>query len=208
MIRLHHLNNSRTQRILWLLEEIGVDYEIVDVARDPKTLRAPASLRTLHPLGKAPILETDEGMTLAESGLIVEYLIARYGNDLAPDPADKSFWRYRYWMHYAEGSLMGQLTLKLVTDRLGLLAVPIRRMVREQLDLHLDFLEIEAGRHQWFAGDSLSGADIMMSYPLEAAVSRAGLGPSRPALWRRLQQIRSRPAYARAIERGGAFSPF
>jgi glutathione S-transferase len=200
MLRVHHLNSSRSQRILWLLEEVGTPYEVIFYRRDPKTWRAPAALREVHPLGKSPVLE-DDGRVFAESGVIVEYLVARYGAQFAPSPGDDDYWRYRYWMHYAEGSLMSQLLLKLVADKLGVLAWPIRKMVREQLSLHLDFLESEAAKSRWIAGDQLSAADVMMSYPLEAAAARAGLDASRPHLWRLLHQIRERPAYIRALSR-------
>lgn len=200
MIRVHHLNASRSLRVLWLLEELEAPYEVVHYQRDPKTLRAPPALKAVHPLGKSPVLE-DDGCVSAESGVILEYLVARYGSWLAPSPRAENHWRYRYWMHYAEGSLMSQLLLKLVADRLGVLALPIKPMVREQLRLHLDLLENEAGRSRWIAGDDLSAADVMMSYPLEAAAGRTGLDASRPNLWRLLRQMQHRPAYARALSR-------
>jgi glutathione S-transferase len=132
----------------------------------------------------------------------VEYLVSKWGSYFAPLPESVNYWRYRYWLHYAEGSLMSQLLVKLVADKLGVLALPIKTMIRQQLDLHLNFLEGEAGKSRWIAGDELTAADIMMSYPLEAAAERAGLGPSRPRTWRLLQQIRQRPAYVRALARG------
>jgi glutathione S-transferase len=205
MIRLHHLNNSRSLRILWLLEELGTPYEIVFYQRDSKTLRAPADLRKIHPLGKAPVLE-DDNQVFAETGVIMEYLVSRYGPHLAPAQDAAAFWRYRYWMHYAEGSLMGQLLLRLVEQKLGVLGLPVRKVVREQLTLHLDFLEGEAARSKWLAGDSITAADFMMSYPLEVAASRGGLGPSRPHLWGLLQQIRAQPGYQRALQRGGGLA--
>lgn len=200
MIRVHHLNMSRSLRVLWLLEEIGVPYEVVRHRRDTKTMRAPLGLRDLHPLGKLPLVEMD-GKVLAETGLIIEYLLAAHAPHLAPAPADAdAHWRYRYWMHYAEGSLMPQLLLKLVASRMGILALPIRSMVNEQVKLHLDYVEKEAGRSHWLAGDSFSAADIMMSFPLEVAVSRAGLtADSHPNIWRLLQAIQSRPAYQRGV---------
>ena len=207
MIKVHHLDNSRSQRILWCLEEIGTPYEIVSYKRDPKTLRAPGGLRRIHPLGKAPILEED-GKVFAESGVIIEYLVARHGPQFAPTAGNDGYCRYRYWMHYAEGSLMPQLLLKLVADKLGLLAFPIRKMVGREVALHLDHLEAEAGKYRWIAGDDLTAADFMMSYPLEAATHRAGLGPSRPNLWRLLTQIHERPAYRRALERGRLYTGF
>ena len=200
LIRVHHLNASRSQRVLWLLEELGIPYEIVFYRRASKTMRAPSALRKVHPLGKAPILE-DNGRIFTESGVILDYLVTQYGPDLAPAPDDEQYWRYRYWMHYAEGSLMSPMLLKLVVNKLGPLGWPIRNMVNRELERHLDFLESEASKSQWFAGDQLSAADIMMSFPLEAAAARAGLDSSRPHLWRVLQQIRARPAYGRALVR-------
>lgn len=203
MIRVHHLNISRSQRILWLLEELGLDYEVVRYRRDPKTMRAPKSLRDLHPLGKSPLLEID-GRVLAETGVIIEYLVAHYGSQLAPAAGDSDdHWRYRYWMHYAEGSLMPQLLLKLVATKMGLLALPIRGMVNEQVTLHLDFVEKEAGRSTWLAGEQFTAADIMMSFPLEVARHRAGLGASdHPHCTRLLTAMQARPAYQRAWARG------
>jgi glutathione S-transferase len=204
MIRVHHLNNSRSQRVLWLLEETGTPYEIVRYERDKKTMRAPKELSRVHPLGKSPIIE-DDGRKLAETGLIFDYLVERYGADLAPPRDSDLFWRYKYWLHYAEGSLMPQLFLKLVVDRLGLLAVPARRFVQSQLTLHLDFLESELGDAPWFLGDRFSAADIMLSFPLEVSTDRARLDATRPKLFDFLKRIHARPAYRRALEKGGAY---
>jgi glutathione S-transferase len=161
MIRVHHLNNSRSQRVLWLLEEIGTPYEVVRYERNKKTMLAPKDLRRVHPLGKSPIIE-DNGRTIAETGLIVEYLVQRYGVDLASSNGSDSYWRYKYWLHYAEGSIMPPLLLKLVIDRLGLLGRPARPFVSAQLKLHLDFLEAELGDGPWFLGARFSAADIMI----------------------------------------------
>jgi glutathione S-transferase len=204
MIRVHHLNNSRSQRVLWLLEEAGTTYEIVRYERDKKTMLAPEELRRVHPLGKSPVIE-DGGRRLAETGLILDYLVERYGPDLAPSRDSDLFWRYKYWLHYAEGSLMPPLTLKLVIDRLGLLAVPARRFVQSQLKLHLDYLESELGNMPWFLGDRFSAADIMLSFPLEVSTDRAGLDATRPKLFDFLKRIHSRRAYRRALEKGGAY---
>lgn len=204
MIRVHHLNISRSLRVIWLLEELGVPYEIVRHRRNKKTMRAPVALRDLHPLGKLPMVEVD-GKVLVETGLIIEYLLAYYGPHLAPaaDNAD-AHWRYRYWMHYAEGSLMPQLLLKLIADKMGLLALPIRGMVKEQVNLHLDYVEKEAGRSPWLAGDEFSAADIMMSFPLEVAVMRAGVtAATHPNITRILSAIQARPAYQRAVAQAG-----
>jgi glutathione S-transferase len=219
MIVLHHLNNSRSQRVLWLLEELGLDYEIRRYQRDPKTMLAPESLRAVHPLGKSPII-TDGSLTLAESGAIIEYLVDRYGGGrLVPAAGTPERLRYTYWLHYAEGSAMPPLLLKLVFDRIEtapmpFFAKPIARaiagrakstFVNPQLALHLTYLEAELGKHRWFAGNEFTAADIQMSFPLEAAAARAGLDASRPKLAAFLDRIRARPAYGRAIERGGDF---
>jgi glutathione S-transferase len=204
MIRVHHLNNSRSQRVLWLLEEIDTPYEVVPYERDKKTMLAPKELRRVHPLGKSPIIE-DNGRIFAETGLIVEYLVQRYGPDLAPPSGSDSYWRYKYWLHYAEGSLMPPLLLKLVINRLGLLGRPARSFVNTQLKLHLDFLEGELSKGPWFLGETFSAADIMMSFPLEAARARAGLDGTRPNLMDFLKRTHARDAYKRALEKGGAY---
>jgi len=203
MIRVHHLNNSRSQRVLWLLEELGRPYEVVRYQRKANML-APSELKRVHPLGKSPVIE-DDGKKLAETGLIVEYLVARYGPDLAPARDSDLYWRYIYWLHYAEGSLMPPLLLKLVVNRLGLLGLPARRFVDAQLKLHLVFLEAELANAPWFLGDRFSAADIMLSFPLEVATQRGGLDQTRPRLMDFLARIHARPAYRRAIERGGAY---
>jgi glutathione S-transferase len=201
MIRLHHLNNSRSQRVLWLLEETGTPYEVVRYERDKKTMLAPQELRRVHPLGKSPVIE-DDGERFAETGLIIDYLVERFGADLAPARDSPLYWRYKYWLHYAEGSLMPPLLLKLVVDRLGLLAIPARPFVKSQLKLHLDFLESELGGAPWFLGERFSAADIMMSFPLEVSSDRAGLNETRPNLMGFLRRIHARPAYQRALEKG------
>jgi glutathione S-transferase len=203
MIRVHHLNNSRSQRVLWLLEEIGVPYEIIRYERKPNML-APDELKRVHPLGKSPIIE-DDGTKLAETGLIIEYLVEHHARNLAPARDTSPYWRYKYWLHYAEGSLMPPLLLKLVVDRLGLLGRPARGFVNSQIKLHLDFLEAELAAAQWFAGEEFSAADIMMSFPLEVARARAGLDATRPKLFDFLRRIHARQAYQRALEKGGAY---
>ena len=206
MIRVHHLNNSRSQRVLWLLEELSVPYEIVRYQRNKATMLAPEELKRVHPLGKSPVIE-DDGEKFAETGLIVEYLVERYGASaaLAPPRESDLYWRYKYWLHYAEGSLMPPLLLKLVIDRLGLLGRPARGFVKSQLKLHLDYLEAELHGAAWFVGDRFSAADIMLSFPLEAARDRAGLDQTRPKLFDFLERIHARPAYRRALEKGGAY---
>ena len=205
MIKVHHLNNSRSQRILWLLEELAVEYQVVRYRRDPQTMLAPPSLKVIHPLGKAPIIE-DGSLRMAETGAIVDYIVSRYGRDLAPPSDGEAYWRYRYWLHYAEGSAMPPLLLKLVVKRLGALGWPARGFVDRQIALHLDFLEGELARGPWFVGDAFSAADIMMSFPLEVATARAGLNAARPNLLSFLERIHARPAYQTALERGGEYA--
>jgi len=220
MVIVHHLNNSRSQRILWLLEELGVAYEVKRYERDATTMLAPASLRAVHPLGKSPVI-TDEGLTVAESGAIVEYLVERYGaGRFIPPAGTPERLRYTYWLHYAEGSAMPPLLLKLVFDRvkegpMPFFVRPIARRIADvamtsfigpQLELHLDFMETEVARTGWFAGDEFSAADVQMSFPLEGAVARAGLNETRPHLTDFLARIHARPAYRRALERGGEYA--
>ncbi|QDX30264.1 glutathione S-transferase family protein [Dickeya poaceiphila] len=201
MIRVHHLNTSRSQRVLWILEELDVPYEVINYQRNKVTMRAPNALRDIHPLGKAPVIEHD-GRVLAETGVILEYLVATFGPHLAPTSDSPDFWRYRYWMHYAEGSLMSEMLLKLVAYKMGPFGWPIRNMVNTQLNLHYDFLEQEAGKSHWLAGDAFSAADIMMGFPLDIAAQRGWLSPSYPNLWRLLEAMRARPAWQRAARYG------
>jgi len=205
LITVHHLNNSRSQRILWLLEELALPYEIVRYQRDPKTMLAPASLRNIHPLGKSPVIE-DGPLRLAETGAIVDYVVGRYGERLAPPPDSEAYWRYRYWLHYAEGSAMPPLLTKLVVRKLGPLGWPARRYVDGQIALHLDYLEKELANRSWFVAEEFSAADIMMSFPLEAATARGGLNARRPNLMAFLKRIHARPAYQRALSRGGSYA--
>jgi glutathione S-transferase len=203
MVKVHHLNNSRSQRVLWLLEEMGTPYEVVRYQRG-KNLLAPPELRRVHPLGKSPVIE-DDGKTFAETGLIVEYLVDRYGPTLAPARDANLYWQYKYWLHYAEGSLMPPLLLKLIVDRLGLLGRPALPFVKSQLKLHLNYLENELSGRPWFLGEQFSAADVMLSFPLEAARDRAGLDRTRPKLMDFLARIHARPAYRRALDAGGAY---
>jgi glutathione S-transferase len=219
MLTVHHLNNSRSQRVLWLLEELGLEYELKRYQRDPKTMLAPPSLREVHPLGKSPVV-VDDGLALAESGAVLEYLVDRYGNGrLKPDTSSPERLRYTYWMHYAEGSAMPPLLLKLIFDRVekspmpffvkpiakGISAKVKAAFITPNIETHLDFMESELGKSTWFAGEELTAADIQMSFPIEAARSRGGLNGSRPRLMSFLQRIESRPAYRRALERGGPY---
>jgi glutathione S-transferase len=220
MITVHHLNNSRSQRVLWLLEELGVPYEVVRYERDPKTMLAPSALKAIHPLGKSPVI-VDDGITVAESGAIVEYLIERYGGGrLIPPAGTPERLRYRYWLHYAEGSAMPPLLLKLVFDRVESAPVPwpisavARRIagsaqtsfIGPQIEKHFNYLESELSAGQWFAGDEFTAADVQMSFPLEVAAQRAGVSSGRPRLAAFLGRIHSRAAYRRALERGGAYA--
>ncbi|MEO8309926.1 MAG: glutathione S-transferase [Caldimonas sp.] len=221
MLTVHHLNNSRSQRVLWLLEELGVPYEIQKYERDAKTMLAPPELTRVHPLGKSPVV-TDDGVTVAESGAIIEYLLAAHGGGrLIPPAGTEERRRFTYWLHFAEGSAMPPLLLKLIFDRIGsgqgmpFFARPIARsiaakvkalMVEPNLKRQLDFMEGELSRGEWFAGPEFSAADIQMSFPVEAAAMRAGLDASRPKLFTFLKKIHARPAYRRALERGGPYS--
>lgn len=220
MIIVHHLNNSRSQRVLWLLEELGLPYEIKKYQRDPKTMLAPPELMDVHPLGKSPVI-SDDGATVAESGAIVEYLLERHGQGrLAPAPGTPQRLRYSYWLHFAEGSAMPPLLLKLIFTRIpqspmpffarpiarGIAAKVMAAMVDPNLKRQLDFMEAELGKSEWFAGDEFSAADIQMSFPVEAAAMRAGLDARRPKLMAYLKRIHARPAYRRALERGGPYS--
>ena len=220
MIRVHHLNNSRSQRILWLLEELGLPYEVVRYQRDAKTMLAPPELRAVHPLGKSPVI-TDDDITVAESGAIIEYLVERYGQGrLQPALGTPERLRYTYWLHFAEGSAMPPLLLKLVfsflpkSPALPALLRPLVRKVSEgaqksfidpQILQQLNYFEAELGRHEWFAGDCFSAADIQMSFPLEAAAARGGLDKKWPKVSAFLQKIHDRPAYQRALEQGGPY---
>ncbi|OLO03184.1 MULTISPECIES: glutathione S-transferase [Salinicola] len=218
MITVHHLENSRSQRILWLLEELGAEYRIRTYRRDPGTLLAPPELKKVHPLGKSPVI-TDDAYTVAESGAIVEYLVARYDGDaLVPEAGTPERLRYIHWLHYAEGSAMPLLVMKLVFSKLGkppvpaiirpigkLLAAGVRqKFLDPQLRLHLDYWESELEHYAWFAGNDFSAADIQMSFPLLAAESRTDLS-NYPNIKRVLEEMRERPAYQRAIEKGGEF---
>jgi glutathione S-transferase len=205
MILVHHLENSRSQRILWLLEELGLDYEVRRYARDRKTMLAPPELRRVHPLGKSPLVEHD-GRILAETGAIVDYLVELGGGRLGPPGRREDVLRYRHFLHYAEGSLMPPLLVMLVLRRLGLLGRPARPTVQRMIDAHLDWLETELAARPWFAGETFSAADIMMSFPLEAARHRAGLDERRANLTDWLERIHARPAYGAALAKGGPYA--
>ena len=224
MIVVHHLNNSRSQRILWLLEELGLPYEIKKYQRDATTMLAPPALRAIHPLGKSPVI-TDGDITVAESGAIIEYLVDTYGDQagaapLIPPARSAERRRYTYLLHFAEGSAMSPLLMKLVFDRIEtspmpFFVKPIAKAISQKvksgfimpnLKAHLDFLEAELGKSSWFAGDAFSAADIQISFVLEASSSRGGLDGSYPKLSDFLKRIHARPAYRRALERGGEYA--
>lgn len=201
MIEVHHLNQSRSHRVIWMLEELGVPYELVRYERLP-SMMAPPELKAIHPLGKSPVIRDGE-LTLAESGAILEYLIERYGDgQLAPERGSPEWVRYLYFMHYAEGSLMPQLFLKLVIGKLSVLGMPARGYVNRNLQTHLDFLEGELAGRPYFVGEELTAADIQMSYPLVAAMERGG-GERYPRLVEYVQRLRERPGLVRAIEKAG-----
>ena len=205
MIVVHHLENSRSQRVLWLLEELGLPYEVRRYARDPKTMLAPPVLKNVHPLGKSPVIE-DGGRVVAETGAIVEYLVEKAEGRLGPPPNREAVLRYRHFLHYAEGSMMPPLLALLVVGRLGMLGKPAKAPVQAMLDGHLDWLEGEIATRDWFAGDEFTAADIMMSFPLEASRWRGGLDESRPHLIDWLERIHARPAYGEALAKGGAYA--
>ena len=218
MIIVHHLENSRSQRVLWLLEELGLEYRIKLYKRDPATMLGPDSLKKVHPLGKSPVVQ-DQGQVIAESGAIMEYLIGRYGEGrLIPPPDTDDRLAYTYWLHYAEGSLMPMMLLKLVFDRFAhppmplvmrpvaaVIAIGVKaKFVTPRLAQHLDFIEAELGKSPWFAGEELTGADIQMSFPLEAAAAR-GAVDDRPNILAFVERIHARPAYQEALRRGGPY---
>ena len=219
MITVHHLNNSRSQRILWLLEELGLTYEVKRYERDKASMRAPASLRAVHPLGRSPVI-TDGDLTVAESGAIIEYLLERYGNGrLVPASGTPARLRFTYWLHFAEGSAMTPLLLKLVFNRVETGPMPFfvrpiakkisatvkSSFIEPEIKQQLNYMEAEIAKTGWFAGDEFTAADIQMSFPLEISASRGGLNAAQPKLMDFLQRIHARPAYQRALQRGGVY---
>ena len=207
MITVHHLNESRSQRVLWLLEELALPYDITHYARDATTRLAPPELKAVHPLGKSPVLEAD-GLKLIESGAIIDYLIRHHGNGrlmpaLMPKPGTADFEAYQQWLHYAEGSAMLPLLLKLYVGRLGDAGAPLAPRINSELANHLGYLDRALQGRQWLVGDSLTGADVQMSFVAEAA---RGLRTSYPAMDAWVRRFQQRPAYQRALVRGGPYS--
>jgi glutathione S-transferase len=201
----HHLNNSRSQRILWLLEELGVEYEIQHHQRDAVTNLAPPSLAALHPLGKSPLI-SDNGRLVFESGAITEYLCERHdGANLVPERGTGDHVRYIEWLHFAEGSAMTPILLRLYTSRLGDAAAPLKPRIDQQLESHFQFMEDSITPSGFFVGDALSGADIMLSFAAEIAVAQ-GYGDRMPKLAAFVKMAHARPAYQRALEKGGAYA--
>lgn len=219
MIIVHHLNNSRSQRVLWLLEELSIPYEIQRYERDPKTIRAPKSLREVHPLGKSPVI-TDGDITVAESGAIIDYLIRTYAKDsLLPEESSAEFRDYQYWMHFSEGSLMppllmGMLFEKIKTSPMPFFIKPVAKMIAEkalttfvipEISLNMGFVEKHLGSHTWFAGDNLTGADFQMSFPLEASVAAGAISNKYPNIHAYVKRFQERSAYLKALEKGGDY---
>ena len=223
MITVHHLEMSRSQRVLWLLEELGLPYELKVYPRDPKTRLAPAALKQIHPMGKSPVI-TDGDLVVAESGAILEYLMERYAQPAAQadapaltQPGTSEHMQCRYWMHFAEGSLMNWLVMKLVfmtipTQPMPFFARPIARalcgkvqtkVIDPNVDTAMDFMEKHLGQHTWFAGEHLTMADFQMSFAVEAALSRTGKAGACPHLLAYQQRMEARPAYQRGIAKGG-----
>jgi glutathione S-transferase len=218
MLTVHHLENSRSQRILWLLEELGVPYEVKRYNRDPKTMLAPSSLKAVHPLGKSPVI-TDDQRTVAETGAIVEYILATYGHGpLVPEAGTDERLRYTYWLHFAEGSAMPPLVMTLlfteVPKRSPFFIRPIANAIASAVKTgylgptiatQLAYMEKELAQGGWFAGDAFTAADVMMSFPIEAAASRAGLDDY-PLLQSWLAKVHARPAYQAALAKGGPYA--
>lgn len=217
MIILHHLNNSRSQRILWMLEELAVDYEVKHYQRDKETQLAPKELFEVHPLGKSPVI-TDGDITVAESGAIIEYLIGTYGKQMAPKKGTAAHREYLYWLHFSEGSLMPQLLLKLIFDKIKEAPMPFfirpiakgiaNKVLSGYVDPNIknnrDFIEDHLSKNDWFAGKKMTGADIQMSFPLEASMARTNMDEC-PHTKSYIEKIHALPAYKKALEVGGPY---
>ncbi|RYD53689.1 MAG: glutathione S-transferase [Sphingomonadales bacterium] len=205
MIIVHHLENSRSQRVLWMLEELDLPYEVKRYQRNKATMLAPPELKRVHPLGKSPVIE-HEGRAIAETGAIVEYLVEQADGRLGAPAHRSDALHYRHFLHYAEGSLMPPLLLKLVLSRVPLFGKAAQKKIKPMIDVHLDYVEAELAARPWFAGPEMTAADIMMSFPLEAAVARAGATEGRPHIAAWLQTIHARPAYQKALAAGGPYA--
>jgi glutathione S-transferase len=203
MIVVHHLENSRSQRILWLLEELALPYEIIHYKRST-IMAAPPEMKRLHPLGKAPIIEED-GTIIAETGAIIEYIVETAGGRLGAPPERAAALRYRYFMHYAEGSMMTAVLMRMVLGMVPLLGRPVKKIIQPMTDAHLNFVEAELAARPWFAGQDFTAADTMMSFPLEFATSKMNGLRAGPATAAWLQTIHARPAYQAALRRGGPY---
>lgn len=219
MIIVHHLNNSRSQRVLWLLEELNLSYEIKRYERDPKTIRAPKSLKAVHPLGKSPVISDGE-ITVAESGAIIDYLVRTYAKDsLIPAENTAEFRAYQYWMHFSEGTLMPPLLMRMLFEKvksspMPFLIKPVAKMISDkvlntfvnpEITLNMGFVDAHLGKNQWFAGDTLSGADFQMSFPLEASVASGTIKNKYPNIHAYVERFQARPAYLKALEKGGDY---
>ena len=220
MITLHHLENSRSQRILWLLEELGVEYEIKRYERDPKTNLAPDSLKAIHPLGKSPLI-TDGGKTIAESAVIISYLIRTYGKDsgLIPDAGSKAEDQADYWLHFAEGSLMPYLVMTLVFNKIKTSPMPffvrpiakgiadqvLKSFVTPNVVSSMSFINDHLSRNTWFAGDKMTAADFQMIFPLEAALNRSEAAKQLPAIQKFVERVHATDTYKAALKKGGPY---
>jgi glutathione S-transferase len=220
MITVHHLNNSRSQRVLWLLEELKLPYEIKRYERDPKTIRAPKTLRDIHPLGKSPVI-TDGDITVAESGAIIDYLVRRYGKDrFMPEEDTAEFRAYQYWMHYSEGSLMPPLLMRMLFDKvktspMPFFIKPVAKMIADkvldsfvnpEISLNMQYVDNYLCENEWFCGEQLSGADFQMSFPLEASVASGTLGNRYPGIQAYVARFQAREAYLVALAKGGDYA--
>jgi len=201
----HHLENSRSQRVLWLLEELGLPYEVKRYERNKATMLAPPELRHIHPLGKSPVIEHG-GNIVAETGAIVEYLVALGDGKLGMPGHREDALRWRHFLHYAEGSLMPPLFTKLVLSRVPLFGKMAQKKFQPMIDVHLDYVESVLAEREWFAGAEFTAADVMMSFPLEAAVSRANATEGRPHIAAWIAKIHARPAYQTALAAGGPYA--
>jgi len=218
MITVHHLENSRSQRILWLLEELGLEYEVKRYERDKTTSLAPPELKKIHPLGKSPVISED-GVVVAETGAIVEYVIEKHGGGrLIPPAGTPERLRYTYWLHAAEGTVMPLFVMTLIFNRVETASPwiirPIAKGIASQVraaylgpnvKANLDYMEAELEKSAWFAGGELTAADVMMSFPVEAAAVRTDLETEYPRLRAFLERVQARPAYRKALERGGPY---